>query len=49
MSSEKKEADISLIKNIKYMSNNFFIYDCRHKLNVMSNKLNGGGYENGSL
>ena len=46
MGSKKNEADITLIKSIKDMSKNLFIYDCRPKLNAMANRLNGGGYEN---
>ena len=46
MGSKKNEADINLIKSIKDMSKNLFIYDCRPKLNAMANRLNGGGYEN---
>ena len=46
MGSKKNECDISLIKSIKDMSKNLYIYDCRPKLNAMANRLNGGGYEN---
>ena len=46
MGSKKNESDINLIKYIKEMSKNLFIYDCRPKLNAMVNRLNGGGYEN---
>ena len=46
MGSKKNENDINLIKSIKNMSKNLFIYDCRPKLNAMANRLNGGGYEN---
>ena len=46
MGSKKNDADISLIKSIKDMSKNLFIYDCRPRLNAMANRLNGGGYEN---
>ena len=46
MGSKKNDADITLIKSIKDMSKNLFIYDCRPKLNAMANRLNGGGYEN---
>ena len=46
MGSKKNDDDINLIKSIKDMSKNLFIYDCRPKLNAMANRLNGGGYEN---
>ena len=46
MGSKKNDCDISLIKSIKDMSKNLYIYDCRPKLNAMANRLNGGGYEN---
>ena len=46
MGSKKNDSDINLIKYIKDMSKNLYIYDCRPKLNAMVNRLNGGGYEN---
>ena len=46
MGSKKNDSDINLIKYIKEMSKNLYIYDCRPKLNAMVNRLNGGGYEN---
>jgi myotubularin-related protein 1/2 len=46
MGSKKNDADINLIKYIKDMSKNLYIYDCRPKLNAMVNRLNGGGFEN---
>ena len=46
MGSKKNESDINLIKFIKDMSKNLYIFDCRPKLNAMVNRLNGGGYEN---
>ena len=46
MGSKKNEADINLMKAIKDLSKNLYIYDCRPKLNAMVNRLNGGGFEN---
>ena len=46
MGSKKNDADINLIKAIKDLSKNLYIYDCRPKLNAMVNRLNGGGFEN---
>ena len=46
MGSKKNDADVSLIKSIKDMSKNLFIFDCRPKINAMANRLNGGGFEN---
>ena len=48
MGSKKNDSDINLIKTIKDMSKNLYIYDCRPKLNAMANRLNGGGFENTS-
>ena len=46
MGSKKNDSDINLIKYIRDMSKNLYIYDCRPKLNAMVNRLNGGGFEN---
>ena len=46
MGSKKNDSDINLIKAIKELSKNLYIYDCRPKLNAMVNRLNGGGFEN---
>ena len=43
--SSKSGNDISLIKTIKSLGNNFVIYDARPYLNAASNKVKGGGYE----
>jgi len=46
MGSKKNDSDINLIKAIKDLSKNLYIFDCRPKLNAMVNRLNGGGFEN---
>ena len=47
--SSKSDNDISLIKTIKSLGNNFVIYDARPYLNAASNKVKGGGYEDVEL
>jgi hypothetical protein len=48
MGSKKNDSDINLIRSIKKLSKNLYIYDCRPRLNAMANRLNGGGFENQS-
>ena len=40
----KSKEDVQLIKEIKSLGNNFFIYDARPYINAASNKVKGGGY-----
>ena len=41
----KSNEDIQLIKEIKSLGKNFYIYDARPYLNAASNKVKGGGFE----